>query len=301
MNMDNNNTKPVPTSCWGSIKPVESMNFAAIVKNQEQESCIKKTRDREKERLQEERDLEEALVKSLELATVKDNEEDEDDWDLLNAEGDFKFTLPPEVLDFLKTEEEELAASKVKEQEEALSDAVIAQMLQAQFDKEYNEELKRIEKAQNKQSKITVCLDKYMKSYIKDVGEELDDDYEDDDDDRRREKRDWDRFDTNARMFEAIPKCGYAVDKDGEMITKHDEKLCGVRNACRMMSLPLEFATGDGAGFDMKLPNRVSTARSYMWLTINGCTTYPIFSLIPEGVAEVASYRLESSKFRCFV
>ncbi|XP_061399257.1 serine/threonine-protein kinase RIO3-like [Musca vetustissima] len=262
-------TMTPPSNCWGNVpKPiVEDMNFAAIVKNQKKEKVLKQATEREKIKLQEERDLEEALVKSLEMATLQEattsstllggqGDDDEEDWDLLNQEDDFKFILPPEVLEFLKSEEEELAAAEKAAIEGCDSDAVIAQMLQAQFDKEYNEELKRIEKAQNKQSKITVCLDKYIKPYIRDVGEDDDSDYDYDEDDLNREKRDWDRFETNERRFEAIPKCGYGLDKDGEMITKHDEKLCGVRNACRMMSLPLEFATGDGAGFDMKLSNR---------------------------------------------
>ncbi|XP_013112286.2 serine/threonine-protein kinase RIO3 [Stomoxys calcitrans] len=256
-NTDNNvhnNSNPPSTSCWGTITKPKEDNFASIVKNQEKEKQLKHATEREKRKQQEAKDLEEALVKSLELASLKDDEDD--DWDLLNDEDDFNFTLPPEVLEFLKTEEEELKAAETAAAEECESDAVIAQMLQAQFNKEYNQELKRIEKAQNKQSKITVCLDKYMKPYIKDVGEELENEYEEEDD-VDREKRDWDRFDTNARLLEQIPKCGYAIDRDGEMITKHDEKLCGVRNACRMMSLPLEFATGDGAGFDMKLSNRV--------------------------------------------
>lgn len=29
------------------------------------------------------------------------------------------------------------------------------------------------------------------------------------------------------------------------------------KNACKMMSFPPEFETGDGAGFDMKLSNKV--------------------------------------------
>ncbi|XP_075153285.1 serine/threonine-protein kinase RIO3 [Haematobia irritans] len=254
-NNTNNATPNPPASCWGTINKPSDDNFASIIKNQEKEKHIKQAVEREKRKRQEEKDMEEAIVKSLEEATsVKDMGDDDDDWDLLDGEDDIKFTLPPEVLEFLKCEEEELKAAETAAETE--SDAVIAQMLQAQFDKEYNENLKRIERAQNKQSKITICLDKYIKPYIRDVGEDLEDDYEDEDD-AHREKRDWDRFDTNARIFEQIPKCGYAMDKDGEMITKHDETLCGVKNACRMMSLPLEFATGDGAGFDMKLSNRV--------------------------------------------
>lgn len=247
------NTNNASTCPWGQVSkpPVESLDFAAIVKNQKQEKEIKQATEREKQHLKEKQDIEEALVRSLEEATKLD-----DDWDVIDM-TEFDANLPPEVLAFLQTEEDELAEAEAVALAGCDSDSVIAQMLQAQFDKEYNEDLRRIEKAHNKQSKITVCLDKYMKPYVKDAGEEFDDEHLDEDD-VLREKRDWDRFDTNERLLEAIPKCGYTVDKEGEMITKHDADLCGVRNACRMMSFPLEFATGDGAGFDMKLSNRVS-------------------------------------------
>lgn len=142
-------------------------------------------------------------------------------------------------------------------EDEAESDAVIAQMLQSQFDHEYNEELRRIERQQNKQSKITVTLNKFLRDgdaeFLHDT--EADDDYEEDE--LERHKRDWDRFETNEKILDAIPKCGFKVDKEGEMITKHDPQLCGVRNAQRVMSFPPEFPTGDAACFDMKLSNKV--------------------------------------------
>ena len=248
------NTNNTNVTCpWGQIAkpPVETMNFAAIVKTQKIEKELKQDNEKEKKKLREEQELEEALVRSLQEATKLD-----DDWDIIEME-DFDANLPPEVLAFLKDEEDKLKEAEAAELAGCESDAVIAQMLQAQFDKEYNEDLKRIEKAHNKQSKVTVCLDKYRKPYVKDVGEEVEDDYVEEDE-WARDKRDWDRFETNERLLEAIPKCGYAIDKEGEMITKHDPDLCGVRNACRMMSFPTEFATGDGAGFEMKLSNRVS-------------------------------------------
>ncbi|KAH8298186.1 hypothetical protein KR018_010579 [Drosophila ironensis] len=136
------------------------------------------------------------------------------------------------------------------------SDAVIAQMLQSEFDHEYNEELRRIEKQQNKQSKVTVTLDKFLRGgdaeFLHDTAED-----EDEEDEADQLQRDWDRFETNERMLDAIPRCGFKVNKEGEMITKHDPQLCAVRNAQRVMSFPPEFPTGDGAGFDMKLSNKV--------------------------------------------
>ena len=41
------------------------------------------------------------------------------------------------------------------------------------------------------------------------------------------------------------------------MITKHDAEISGIRNACRVMAFPPDFATGDAASFDMQLSNAV--------------------------------------------
>lgn len=131
------------------------------------------------------------------------------------------------------------------------SDSIIAEMLQAQFDRDHDIEVKRIERQQNKDSKVSVSYSKYRT-----VPDELlyDSDLDEEPDDR---KKHWDRFETNEKAFDGMPKKGFTYDKDGLMVTKHDEQLNGVRNACRVMSFPPEFHTGDAAGFDMKLPNSV--------------------------------------------
>ncbi|XP_034099611.1 serine/threonine-protein kinase RIO3 [Drosophila albomicans] len=176
-------------------------------------------------------------------ATAATDADEWEDYSMLLSGGMNKETLPPEVLKLLEDEEE--------------SDAVIAQMLQSQFDHEYNEELRRIERQQNKQSKVTVTLNKFLRSGDAEFLHDTEADEDDEEDELYRQKRDWDRFETNEKMLDAIPKCGFKVDKEGEMITKHDPQLCGVRNAQRVMSFPPEFPTGDGACFDMKLSNKV--------------------------------------------
>ncbi|XP_017152038.1 serine/threonine-protein kinase RIO3 [Drosophila miranda] len=184
-------------------------------------------------------------VAAIPAKTNTETEEWEDYSSLLEDCGEAD--LPPEVLALLQEEESGSGGD---------SDAVIAQMLQSQFDHEYNEELRRIEQKQNKQSKVTVTLDKFRRSgdaeFLHDTEE---DDYEEDE--LERLKHDWDRFETNEKRLESIPRCGFKMSKEGEMITKHDPQLCAVRNAQRVMSFPPEFPTGDGAGFDMKLSNKV--------------------------------------------
>lgn len=70
------------------------------------------------------------------------------------------------------------------------------------------------------------------------------------------DKKDWDRFDYVLREFAAIPPCGYKK-VDGSMVTKHDGAMSARKNACKLMSFPPEFETGDGAGFDLQLSNKV--------------------------------------------
>lgn len=153
-------------------------------------------------------------------------------------------------------------------EDEAESDAVIAQMLQSQFDHEYNEELRRIERQQNKQSKVTVTLNKFLRSGDAEFLHDTEAGADDEDDELACLKQDWDCFETNEKILDAIPKCGFKMDKEGEMITKHDPQLCGVRNAQRVMSFPPEFPTGDGACFDMKLSNKVDIPQFYIYILI---------------------------------
>lgn len=132
------------------------------------------------------------------------------------------------------------------------SDAIIAKVLQSQFDKEYDDEIKRVEKKRNGESKVSVSYDNY-----RNVPEHLLYDSNSEEEDYEvAKKQDWDRFETNEKEFASLSKRGFIM-KDGEMVTKHDSVINGRRNACRMMTFPPEVCTGDGAGFDMKLSNPV--------------------------------------------
>ncbi|XP_055859021.1 serine/threonine-protein kinase RIO3 [Episyrphus balteatus] len=181
-------------------------------------------------------------------SNAKDNDEEwEDCSELLEKPKSPESALPkaepiPEfILDVLRKDAGDMGCD---------SDALIAQMMQSQYDHEYNEEVKRIEKKRNRDSKVSISLDNYMRDGdLEFLTEE--EQYE------VGEKRDWDRFETNEKLFETIPKWGFKIGEDGEKITKHDDNICSVRNACRVMSFPPEFPTGDAAAFDMKLSNQV--------------------------------------------
>jgi RIO kinase 3 len=44
---------------------------------------------------------------------------------------------------------------------------------------------------------------------------------------------------------------------NGSVVTKHDVTMSGRKNACKLLSFPPDFQTGDGENFDLKLSNKV--------------------------------------------
>ncbi|CAM6032127.1 unnamed protein product, partial [Sphagnum compactum] len=155
--------------------------------------------------------------------------------------------VPAEVLEALKGEPD---YQKIAELD---SDAKIAQMLQEQFNKEYDHYLKRYEKVNNKNSKVQISFSKYRT-----MPDGIVDDSDDEPPEPIEERKDWDRFETNEKQYSKVSKKkGYSVNEEGEMKTKHDADLVGRRNACKVMSFPPEFETGDAGAFDMRLDNKV--------------------------------------------
>jgi len=134
-------------------------------------------------------------------------------------------------------------------------DFLIAQLLQKQYDREFDQALHLEEDHLNGTSKVRVSYSKYRmvpENVIWDDSDEDEDEYFTQDD----QKRDWDVFETNEKEVGVIPRCGYK--KLGEkMITKHDKEICQRENAKRIMEFPPGIQTGDGGGFDMQLPNKV--------------------------------------------
>ncbi|PSN31013.1 Serine/threonine-protein kinase RIO3 [Blattella germanica] len=131
------------------------------------------------------------------------------------------------------------------------SDHMIAQMLQIQFDKEYDDMLKRTEDKFNGTSKVGISYSNYRV-----IPENLLYDSDEEECEVDEKHREWDSFVSTEKAFKAMPKCGYKKEGD-EMVTKHDMTMSGRRNACRVMEFPPEFQTGDGGGFDMQLSNKV--------------------------------------------
>ncbi|CAG0889509.1 unnamed protein product [Cyprideis torosa] len=148
-----------------------------------------------------------------------------------------------------------LASAAAAEGEEGLTnDEVIARLLQAEFDKEYNERISREAQKLNGNSKVKVSYEQYLFNRYREALEESDEDLDDD-----KVLRDLDSFEARERTDPLqLGRCGYRKDAlSGEIRTKHDTVKTGRDNAKRVMELPPGMLTGDGGSFDMSLNNRV--------------------------------------------
>ena len=135
-------------------------------------------------------------------------------------------------------------------------DLLIAQMLQKQFDKEYDLALSKEESHINQNSKVTVNYSKYRM-----IPEELQqfDSSEDEEDkylSRDERKRDLDIFQTKEKELGEMPRCGFKKIGD-KVVTKHDREISQRENAKRIMEFPPGILTGDGGSFDMQINNKV--------------------------------------------
>ncbi|XP_062986709.1 serine/threonine-protein kinase RIO3 [Elgaria multicarinata webbii] len=130
------------------------------------------------------------------------------------------------------------------------SDLMLAQMLQMEFDREYDAQLRREEKKFNGDSKVSISFENYRKVHP----------YEDSD--SSEDEVDWQ--DTRHDPYRAdkpttTPKKGF-TGKGKDITTKHDEVVCGRKNTARMENFAPEFQVGDGIGMDLKLSNHVFNA-----------------------------------------
>jgi len=135
-------------------------------------------------------------------------------------------------------------------------DLLIAQMLQDQFDREYDSALGKEERNLNQNSKVTISYSKYRmipeEARIWDDSDDEEDIYFTQDD----RKRDWDVFETKEKEVGEMPRCGFKMVGE-KMVTKHDKEISQRENAKRIMEFPPGIQTGDGGGFDMQLSNKV--------------------------------------------
>ncbi|XP_068021581.1 serine/threonine-protein kinase RIO3 [Melanerpes formicivorus] len=129
------------------------------------------------------------------------------------------------------------------------SDLMLAQMLQMEFDREYDAQLRREERKINGDSKVSISFENYRKVHPYDS-------------DSSEDEVDWQ--DTRHDPYRAdkpttTPRKGF-IGKGKDITTKHDEVVCGRKNTARMENFAPEFQVGDGIGMDLKLSNQVFNA-----------------------------------------
>jgi len=151
----------------------------------------------------------------------------------------------------------DLPESELVEDEDTSADLLIAQMLQKQFDSEYDSVLGIEEKHQNGNSKVRVSYSKYRMVPEDIIWDDSEDEFDDEfDEGGGQRRRDIDRFETKEKELGQMPLCGYKKIGD-KLVTKHDKEITQRANAKRVMEFPPGIHTGDGGGFDMQLPNKV--------------------------------------------
>ena len=156
------------------------------------------------------------------------------------------------------------------EQASVNDDEVIASLLQAEFDKEYNEQVALEARKFNGNSKVQLSFDKYLYDRFQEVYDESEDEEKyPDDDGLKRNHQPIDSFEKRERDDPLqLGRCGYArSQKSGQIRTKHDSVIAQRKNAKKVMEFPPGMRTGDGGGFDMNLSNRV-----YNQLKMHACS-----------------------------
>ncbi|XP_030624367.1 serine/threonine-protein kinase RIO3 [Chanos chanos] len=150
------------------------------------------------------------------------------------------FPICPDVnLDLISSEDNDTS-----------SDLMLAQMLQMEFDREFDTQLRREERKFNGDSKVSISFENFRKVHPFEDSESSEGEV------------DWQ--DTRSDPYRrdkptTTPKKGF-VGKGKNITTKHDEVLCGRKNTARMENFAPEVQVGDGISMDLKLSNQVYNA-----------------------------------------
>ncbi|KAF7708010.1 serine/threonine-protein kinase RIO3 isoform X1 [Silurus meridionalis] len=145
---------------------------------------------------------------------------------------------------------DELDLGSFQQDAETSSDLMLAQMLQMEFDREFDTQLRREEKKFNGESKVSISFENYRM-----VHPFEDSDSSDDEVDWQDTRHDPYRLEKPT----TTPKKGF-TGKGKNITTKHDEVVCGRKNTARMDHFAPEVHVGDGIGMDLKLSNQVYNA-----------------------------------------
>ncbi|XP_068737614.1 serine/threonine-protein kinase RIO3-like [Montipora capricornis] len=130
------------------------------------------------------------------------------------------------------------------------NDYLLAQLIQFEYDKEYDHSIDSMEKRINGESKVSVSFDNFRSVHpvLKDSDSSSSDSDEVDN-----------QGPESACNVQPKPAPSQSPGKKKEIITKHDPIVCGRRNVKIMEKFPPRFAAGNvgSSELDLKLPNSV--------------------------------------------
>lgn len=176
-------------SAWKTVEPVETCNLQDIM----HEEFARGLQEKENEKFDvlQQHAIEAALADQLQL-----DEKPKTEPDRQNQLDD----IPDDVLNVIRSDKELSESVDFCD-----SDRLLAEMLQAEFNQQHDEEVSRIERHNNKDSKISISYTNYRLQHPGNA--EADEEYEDDDE----QPKDWDRFVANEKMVKSINKKGEEI------------------------------------------------------------------------------------------
>lgn len=144
-------------------------------------------------------------------------------------------------------ENEQFASGNVPPENNTEDDFIIAQLLQLEIDKEYDNQLKKQESVINGNSRVAISYDKFKSVHPiteKEENEKLD-------------YIEYESTDESEDEYETLVFKRGVVGKGEQMKSKHDILLSNRHNGAKVMNFPPEFDTGDKHGLDLRLSNQV--------------------------------------------
>uniref|UniRef100_A0A915HNB4 Uncharacterized protein n=1 Tax=Romanomermis culicivorax TaxID=13658 RepID=A0A915HNB4_ROMCU len=165
------------------------------------------------------------------------------------------------------------------------NDFLLAQLLQSQFDREYDKILSLEEKKLNGNEKVQLSFQNFRR---RQDGPNVDGKSSSDDDDQEDEDvKEIRNFKLDTWKAPDFGASGVIKKNDGQLVTKHDKVVCGRKNTDRVMAFPPEFQTGDAAKMDMQLTNKVFNSLK-MHMKQEEKKTHRIFDKKDKATSELA-------------
>lgn len=188
-------------SAWKKVDQVESCNLQEIMSEEYARGLQEKENKKYEDHLKDVAgaSIDAPFASRLEndsVPTIDKSDEGSSDKDTSIGRQNKLNDIPEDVLNFIRNDSELSQSVDFCD-----SDRLLAEMLQAAFDKEHDAEVNRIEKHTNKDSKISVSFSNFRRQH---PGNSVSDSDEYDDCDEQ--PKNWDRFEKNEKIFRGLNK-----------------------------------------------------------------------------------------------